>query len=98
VKDRIFEIIILLAMLLLVMLVTGCAVTYQTQIEAEQQEFQKSQLFSIGCTDAGTHSAVVLTPQILNFHGYDSHFKFDNMIALLQSKPENQWWPYWGAK
>jgi len=40
----------------------------------------------------------VLAHTIMNFRGYDSQFKFDNMLAIQQGKPELLWCPYWGAK
>jgi len=97
--------------ILLLILLTGCS-PYNTQniwrvningegiIESTENSFLS--VFDIRNTpiqiDASPRQPEKLVDSIIDFRGYDSHFKFENQLKISQGKYNELWWPYCGSK
>ena len=99
---------IIVGILLLLPLLHGCApcnTQNQWRINISEEgiiESADNSMFEIlDIRDEPTYIQVgspkqpeVLDHTIMNFRGYDSQFKFDNMLAIQQGKPELHQRPY----
>ena len=67
-------------------------------IESELVTFSKSYKIDIRDEpmpiDYSPRQPEWLANMILNFRGYDSHFKFENQLLTLQGRTNELWWPF----
>ena len=89
-KERMFEITILALLLALIAFVTGGCNEYRPSIVDIRDEPVQ--------IDWCPRQPYVPVGTIVNFRGYDSHFKFDNQLLTAQGRFDEVWRPYWGLK
>ena len=89
-KERMFEITILALLLALIAFVTGGCGEYKSSVVDIRDELLQ--------IDWCPRQPEIFANTIVNFRGYDGHFKFDNQLLAAQGRFNEVWRPYWGLK